>query len=204
MLEDSNIPTQHTPQNLQRRRALIRVASLALMLVVAWSVAWYFDLQDHLTTESIRGFMADAGWWGIVLYVVAFVVGNLFHVPSNAFLAAAVLSYGFFPGYPLAYASNVLSLIVSFIFVRTVGGRALTAVERPWVRWALNRIDDHPISSVALLRLTMAGAPWLNYLLAMSSVRLRDYAIGSAIGLAPHLAVIAGLVAFAVEQTTKA
>lgn len=172
------------------------------MLAVTWGVAWYFDLQDHLTTDNIRALMQEAGWLGIVLYVLAFVVGNLFHVPSWVFLAAAILSFGFFPGYPLAYAANVLSVVVSFVFVRTVGGRALDAVERPWVRWALDRLDTRPILMVAFLRLAMAGAPWLNYILAMSNLRLRDYALGSALGLAPHLAVLSALIALGIQKVT--
>ena len=191
----------HTSQNVMRRRALIRVATLAGALACIWGVVWYFDWYQYITTENLRAFMSDAGWLGIVAYVAAFIVGNLAQVPSNVFLAAAVLSYGFFPGYPLALGSIILSVSVSFFFVRGVGGKALTAVERPWVRKALNRLDRYPVSTVVILRLAFAGSPWLNYLLAMSDIRFRDYLLGSAVGLTPHLAVLAGLLAFAVEST---
>lgn len=189
-----------TAQNVRRRRALKRVSVLAAMVLGAWLVAWHFDLHHHLTTENIRALMSDAGWLGVMVYVAAFIAGNLFHVPSNIFIAAAVLAYGFIPGYFLAYCTNSVSVVVSFWFARSVGGKALTAVERPWVRRVLARLDTHPVTSVALLRMAMAGAPWLNYLLAMSGVGLRPYAIGSALGLAPHLLVLAALVAFAVEN----
>ncbi len=194
-------PVAHTSQNVMRRRALIRVATLALALAVLWGVVWYFDWYQYITTENIRAVMNDAGWLGVVAYVAAFVFGNLVQVPSNVFLAAAVLSYGFFPGYPLAFFTSLISVSVSFFFVRSVGGKALTAVERPWVRRALSRLDEHPVSTVVVLRLVFAGSPWLNYLLAMSDIRYRDYALGSALGLAPHLAVLAGLMAFAVDST---
>lgn len=190
-----------TPQNVMRRRALIRVATLAASLALIWGVVWYFDWYQHITTENIRAFMNDAGWLGIVAYVAAFVLGNLAQVPSNVFLAAAVLSYGFFPGYPLTLITSLISVSVSFYFVRGVGGKALTTVERPWVRKALGRLDEHPVSTVLILRLVFAGSPWLNYLLAMSDIRYRDFLLGSAIGLAPHLAVLAGLLAFAVDAT---
>ncbi len=196
-----SLPTPHTPQNVMRRRALIRVATLAGTLACIWGVVWYFDWYQYITTENLRAFMNDAGWMGIVAYVAAFIVGNLAQVPSNVFLAAAVLSYGFFPGYPLALATIILSVSVSFYFVRGVGGKALTTVERPWVKKALGRLDKYPVTTVLVLRLAFAGSPWLNYMLAMSDIRFRDYLLGSALGLTPHLAVLAGLLAFAVDST---
>lgn len=178
----------------KKKSALIRVLLLVLVVGAMYAVAAYFGWLEHITKDNVRAWMTQAGWTGIGLYVLAFVVGNILHLPSNVFLAAAVLSYGFGQGWAIGYSTNVLSVCISFVFVRTLGGRALDAVEKPWVRSALTHLDTKPIRTIALLRTMMAGAPWLNYLLSMSNVRMRDYAIGSAIGLAPHLLVLCLLV----------
>jgi len=47
------------------------------------------------------------------------------------------------------------------------------------------------VCAVIVLRLALWMAPPVNYLLAMSSVTFRDYALGSAIGLAPPVVAIA-------------
>ena len=48
-----------------------------------------------------------------------------------------------------------------------------------------------PILTVALLRLFLWVAPPINYALALSTVRYRDYAAGSALGLAIPTALAA-------------
>jgi len=188
-----------TPQNLRRRMALLRVLLLVVLVAGMYGIAAYFDLLQYITKDNVRMWMTELGWKGYALYVLTFVVGNLLQIPSNVFLAAAVLSFGFLPGWAIGYSTNLLSMLISFVFVRTVGGRALDAVERPFVRRALDKLDTHPIRTVALLRGVFAGAPWLNYLLSMSNVRMRDYMSGSAIGLAPHFFVLAALLTWFID-----
>jgi uncharacterized membrane protein YdjX (TVP38/TMEM64 family) len=51
------------------------------------------------------------------------------------------------------------------------------------VRRILAQLDDHPIRTVILLRLILSMSPQVNYALALSSVRPRDFFVGSAVGL---------------------
>jgi uncharacterized membrane protein YdjX (TVP38/TMEM64 family) len=47
----------------------------------------------------------------------------------------------------------------------------------------LGHLDARPIRTVFALRLVLWLAPALNYALALTRARFRDYAIGSALGL---------------------
>ena len=78
---------------------------------------------------------------------------------------------------------GTIAVCVSFLVMRTVGGRAFTQIDKPWVVRMLHRLDLHPIRTVIILRLVFVLYPSLNYLLALTSIRFRDYLIGSAIGL---------------------
>jgi uncharacterized membrane protein YdjX (TVP38/TMEM64 family) len=53
----------------------------------------------------------------------------------------------------------------------------------------LGRLDAHPVRVVALLRVVLIHSPQLNYALALSSLRYRDYLLGSALGLVLPVAV---------------
>ena len=68
-------------------------------------------------------------------------------------------------------------------FMRSVGGRAFTQIDLPWVQNILKKLDSQPIRAVIILRLVFIMHPSLNYLLALTSISFRDYLIGSAIGL---------------------
>ena len=47
----------------------------------------------------------------------------------------------------------------------------------------LSQLDAHPVRSIVLLRMLFQTVPALNYTLAMSGVRFRDYLVGTLLGL---------------------
>jgi uncharacterized membrane protein YdjX (TVP38/TMEM64 family) len=47
----------------------------------------------------------------------------------------------------------------------------------------LRQLDAHPINSILLLRMLFQTMPALNYALAMSGVKFRNYLIGTLLGL---------------------
>jgi uncharacterized membrane protein YdjX (TVP38/TMEM64 family) len=75
----------------------------------------------------------------------------------------------------------------SFAIVRLVGGKALGELENPWVKKVMAKLDERPITTIALLRVVLIMSPQLNYALALTNVRFRDYLIGSVIGLVPPI-----------------
>ncbi|MGZ3441569.1 MAG: VTT domain-containing protein, partial [Polyangia bacterium] len=103
------------------------------------------------------------------------------------------MAWGRVGGGALSYVAALVSVSLGFAVVRAIGGQPLATIERPRVRALLARLDQRPILTVALLRLFLWVAPALNYALALSSVRYRDYAIGSALGLALPMALAAAL-----------
>ena len=80
-------------------------------------------------------------------------------------------------------AGALVSITVSFFVIRGIGGQSLAEIERPFIRRMLSRLDARPIRTVALLRCFLWVAPALNYALAMSRLRFREYFLGSALGL---------------------
>src|SRR5215813_6584244 len=162
------------------RVRLIAALALALMLL---GIDRVLDLQQHLTVESLRATMASAGTAGAALYVIAFCLGELLHVPGLVFVAAGVLAYGPALGGPLAFLGAVASVSVSFWIVRAIGGRPLRELGNRWVRRALAQLDARPVATIAILRLVLILWPPLNYALALSQVSFAHYFLGSVLGL---------------------
>jgi uncharacterized membrane protein YdjX (TVP38/TMEM64 family) len=137
--------------------------------------------------------MASAGTAGVALYVIAFCLGELLHVPGLVFVAAGVLAYGPALGGPLAFLGAVASVSVSFWVGRAIGGRPLGELRNRWVRRALAQLDAHPVATIAMLRLVMILSPPLNYALALSQVSFAHYFLGSVLGLVAPLALAVAL-----------
>jgi uncharacterized membrane protein YdjX (TVP38/TMEM64 family) len=183
----------------------VRLGVLVVLVVGLVFAAHASGLTAHLRTGELRSRMAAAGAWGPVGYVAAFSAGELAHVPGWVFITAAVVSYGLLRGATLAFVGAMVSLSVSFAVVRGVGGKQLAAIRWQFVRRMLAHLDERPIRTVALLRLVFSMSPQLNYGLALSSVRWRDYLIGSALGLGPPIfgiAFIADRYAYLLDEIT--
>ncbi len=176
---ERSVAGDHAPKPSNRWRLL----ALVVLFVGSLVVAKLTGLTDELSLERVRGFMEGAGVVGFLLFLAAFAVGELVHVPGLVFVAAAILAYGRTLGGGAAYVGAIVSVCVSFWVVRGVGGQPLAEIQRPFMKRILARLDRHPIRVVALLRVLLWMAPPLNYALAMSPVRFRDYLLGSLIGL---------------------
>ena len=182
-------PDRDTPPPGWKR--WLRPALVLVAIAVLWIVAEKTGLRKNASAEKLHALMQRAGAWGGVAYLGAFVVGALMHVPGTIFLLAARIAYGVIGGGFLAYFGALCAVTASFVFARTLGGRAFAEIRWAPVRRLLARLEDHPVRTIAILRVILWMSPPLNYALAMSTVRFRDYVIGSALGLvAPVVAVM--------------
>ena len=170
-------------QQARRGPSRWRLAALVAVFLGTFALAKATGATERLTLEGIRSFMDGAGALGFVLFLVVFALGELVHVPGGGFVAAAIVAYGPVTGGLAGYLGALGSVSVSFFVVRGVGGQQLTALRRPFIQRMLARLDAQPVRIVALLRMALWMAPPLNYALAMSSGRFRDYLVGSALGL---------------------
>jgi uncharacterized membrane protein YdjX (TVP38/TMEM64 family) len=173
---------------------LARLGLLVLALVIASELLGVRERMSDAASrraavEELRGAMQSTGALGALLFVVAFCVGELLHIPGLVFVAAGVLAYGRAQGGALSYAAGILSMTFSFLIVRGVSGQALAEIDRPWLKRAMAWVDARPVLTIAALRTVLVLSPPLNYALALTRVRLRDYVLGSAIGLIPPMLV---------------
>lgn len=138
---------------------------------------------EQANPEHIRAVVQDWGALGVVLFIALFTVGQLLYIPGLFFVLAAGLIYGGITGFIIAFIGALIAITVSFYAVRVIGGSPLKKTDKPFIGKLLNGLHDRPISNIAIMRLIVSTAPWLNYMLALSAVKYRQYLIGSVIGM---------------------
>ena len=175
----------------EMRRRITRLAFLAALIIVLFIVAEVTGLRRSFTIARLRTLTLEAGSLGVLIYVAAFIVGEIIHVPGLLFVAAGIAIWGRLWGGVISWGASVLALSATFLVVRAIGGRALEGLKYPWLERVLLRLADAPIRTVALLRAVLVISPPGTYALAISSVRFSDFFIGSAIGLLAPLALAA-------------
>lgn len=165
------------------RRFHIRIVLAAGLIAILFIIGRLTGADQYFTPENIRNLVQNTGIWGYVLFILIFAVGELLHIFGLIFIAAGVYAFGKTTGLVIGLIGAIVAVSVSFIVIRTVGGKAFTRIEKPWAVNMMNRLDKMPIRIVIVLRLFLIMHPSLNYALALTSISFRDYLIGSAIGL---------------------
>lgn len=175
-----------------RQKRLLRLSLLAAVLLGLFLWGMFSGVASGITATKVRERVEAAGGWAMFAFVAAYAIGVLIHVPGVLFIVTAVALWGRAAGIPIAYIGAIAAMIVPFLLVRVVGGEpALQDIRRPRLAELMRKLTARPILMVAVLRLVFWTGPALNYGLALTPIRFRDYVIGSAIGIVPPLIGIA-------------
>ena len=162
---------------------------LALVIVSLYIVANSTGFLKLDNAQAIGDVVAQSGLLGVLIYCCIFSIGQLLHVPGMVFVAAAALAFGKSLGLVYAMVGAATAITVVFFVVRTIGGTALANPESPWVRRAVSRLETQPFKSILLMRLVFSTGPWLNYVLAMSTVSYPHYITASLLGIFPQVLI---------------
>lgn len=161
----------------------LRLFAVLLFLGLLLAVFEATGLRDHLSLDFLRRTILDHQAGGLLLFILAFALGNLIQIPGWLFLAAAVLALGRTWGGMATYVAASVSCVVSFLFIRFLGGDVLRQLDNRIAAGILARLDRHPVGSILFARMLFQTLPALNYALAMSGVRFRAYLVGTLLGL---------------------
>ncbi|MBW1832402.1 MAG: TVP38/TMEM64 family protein [Deltaproteobacteria bacterium] len=176
----------------------VRMTLLAAFLGGVYAIGRMTGFTEGLTVDGIREWMRAAGVGGFAVFVAIFSVGQLLYIPGFVFVMVAGLAYGPFWGSLASVIAATVSVAVSFVIVRTIGGQPLKDLDvtRPFLQKPFAHLKDRPIRSMIVIRLFLWAIPPVNYTLAMSGVTFRDYMIAAVVGMTPPfvvLSVAAGL-----------
>lgn len=160
-----------------------RIIGVVLFLACLLLIFQVSGLRAHFNLAFIREQLSAHAYVGLLLFVLLFCMGNLIQIPGLVFLAGAVLTLGQVMGGIATFVAAYVSCIVTFLLIRFLGGNALRKLNNSVLRNILKRLDTHPLQSIVLARILFQTAPVLNYVLAMSGVKLRQYALGTLLGL---------------------
>ena len=166
---------------------MIRLMILAVVIVSLYFVIIRTGLLESIDTQTIRDEVARTGTWGVLLFFCLFSIGQLLHVPGITFVVAAALAFGSGLGLVYAMLGSAIAMTVVFFVVRIIGGTPLSSPRSKWVRRAVTRLETKPFKSIFLMRLVFSTGPWLNYVLAMSTVSYLHYISASILGIVPQL-----------------
>lgn len=169
-----------------RARSILRVVAglgIAAALVIAARKLPLAEAALGLVTWS-----RAAGPLGVVVYAAGYVAATVLLLPGSVLTLGAGFAWGSVLGVAIVSPVSVLAATASFTLGRSLlrarverrvgADRRVAAIDRA--------IGESGFKIVVLLRLSpILPFNALNYALSLTRVRLRDYVLGSAIGMFP-------------------
>ncbi|EKS9797958.1 MULTISPECIES: VTT domain-containing protein [Burkholderia] len=167
------------------------VLGMAVLLVAALALAWRFTpLGERVNIASLAHALATLAQRPAApaLLLAGYVVAATFAVPITLLITATGLVFGAWPGVAYAAAGTMAAAAANYGIGRWLGRDAV----RRLAGARANRLSEHigrrGVLAMAVLRL-LPIAPFtvVNLVAGASHIGLRDYLVGTAIGMLPGL-----------------
>jgi phospholipase D1/2 len=161
--------------------------ALELLVIAALVMAWrWTPLREWISVESLAHLHESP--LAPVIVAAAYVLGGLLGVPITLLIVATC--YAFDPARAALYAlcGSLLSAAANYGAARAIGRDAVRRLAGPRLNDITRRLARRGAWAVAVLRLLpIASFPVLSVVAGASRVRLRDFMLGTALGIVPPI-----------------
>ena len=174
-------------------RTVLAVCGLAAALG-GLALAWQYSSLRNFTDVGLVSSVISRSEFAPLLAIAAFVLGGLAVFPVLVLIAATAAALGPWLGFVSAAAGVLLSSLVLFGIGRGLGQARLQRLLGRRSSRIQNRIIGKGVVAVAMIRMVpIAPFSIVNVVAGASKLRLRDFMLGTALGMAPGIAAMAAL-----------
>ena len=174
-------------------RTILAVSGLAAALG-GLALAWQYTSLSDFTDVGFVSSVISRSEFAPLLAIAAFVVGGLVVFPVLVLIAATAAALGPWLGFVSAATGVLLSSLVLFGIGRGLGQARLQRLLGRRSSRVQSRIIGKGVVAVAMIRMVpIAPFSIVNVVAGASKLSLRDFMLGTALGMAPGIAAMAAL-----------
>ncbi len=187
---------ERAASRMWRTKTIIGIVAIAVALLglaTAWSYTSLSDFTDTGRLSTLLSRYSHSGW-GPPLAIVAFVLGGLVVFPVLVLIAATAAALGPWLGFVTATAGVLLSAFILFVIGRALGRRRLQQLLGRRAARIQDRVVGKGILAVVVIRMIpIAPFSIVNVVAGASTLPLRDFLVGTALGMTPGILAMAVL-----------
>ena len=174
-------------------RYLLRI-SLLLIAVLGMAALWrWTPLSDWLDIDRVEAAVnriRDSDFTP-VLMLAAYVIGGLAVVPITLMIIATVAVFGPWTGAVYALLGAEIAALAAFGLGHAIGRDAVSRIAGSRVNRLSRKLSERGVLTIITLRIVpVAPFTVINIIAGISEIRLRDFALGSFIGMVPGVMAI--------------
>lgn len=161
----------------------IRAALFVLFIAGAIVLVRHTPVGNYLKSEYLHGFLATAGIWAPLLFILIYAVGVCLFIPATLLTGLGAAIFGPYAGFAYVWLGATAGASAAFFI-----GRALARdFTKRLIGAKLQKYDDaierNGFATVLYLRLVYFPFTPMNFGMGLTKVRFRDYFWGTALGI---------------------
>ncbi len=178
------------PHHAVVSRALLKAAGLVLFAAAAVSAIRWTPLRALMDPDALNMLIARAGPWGPTAYIGITAASLCLFVPASIPVIAGGVIFGPFKGFIYVLAGCTLGATGAFVIGRNLGRDFARKLVGPRMRTYDEAIRKNGFIAVFYLRVLNFPFTPLNFGLGLTSVRYKDYLLGTTLGVAVSVFVL--------------
>lgn len=172
---------------------LVHIGGWLVGLIVVALIGIWAHSKGWTDPEAVRELLAPyrSSWVGLPVVLLVFVVAELFFFPVLLLIAGCGLAFGPWLGSIYALVGSVASAILPFFIGRRLGKQRLLRWGGPPAKKLIGSLKGKGLVAAFLIRKIPAPFSLVNMLCGASGLRLRDFVLGTALGMLGGIVIIA-------------
>ncbi len=174
-------------------KKIIGLTWLVFLCVVAVYVFQYVGSHDMTFKEflfmvqgNMEKFLLSNMLLAPIIYIVIYIIRPLVLFPTSILTPLSAVVFGPFFGWIYTYIGENIAASVAFLVARYFGGDQVSRFKK--LKLIDDELKDHGLRTVIFLRLVpLFPFDVVNFGLGLTSVKFKQYVIGTAIGVIPGL-----------------
>jgi phosphatidylserine/phosphatidylglycerophosphate/cardiolipin synthase-like enzyme/membrane protein DedA with SNARE-associated domain len=183
-----------TPDHRKPAYRYIFRISLLVIAVLGMAAMWrWTPLSDWLDidrAETAANWIRDSRFTPVLVLIV-YAIGGLAAVPVTLMIIATVSVFGPWVGAGYALIGTEIAALLAFGVGHVIGRDTVSRIAGSRVNRLSRKLSERGVLTIITLRIVpVAPFTVINIIAGISEIRLRDFAIGSFIGMVPGVMAI--------------
>ena len=178
------------PEDARRSTASrVILGVVALVVILAMAALWRWSplaemIDAQTLSQEIRGIQDHV--LAPLAAVIIVLVGSLVSIPVTLLIVAAMLVFGGLLGGVYGLTGAIMSAVVAYIAGRFLGRNTIRRLAGPRLNHISKQLAKQGILTIVIVRM-IPVAPFVivNLVAGVTHIRLRDFVIGSILGMLP-------------------